>query len=121
MNFKVLVVLVIILLAVFLPSKSHAQYFYYWAEDYSTVVSKDGRAFLNTRLKTSDYSKFDFTVDGKSIAKNIEVLQDEVVDFPLYLSEKYTKDRSFITICSLKQTTGVDFQQEVCLNVKLIK
>lgn len=110
-----------LLLSTFLlvASVTHAQYFYFWAEDYTTVVDVDGSAYVNTHLKSSDDSTYTFKVNDKSIANDIEVFANEVADFPIVISKKYTVGRDSITLCSSKKEASVNFKQEVCLLIKL--
>lgn len=100
-------------------TSANAQYFYYWADDYSATVDVDGSVYVNTHLKSSDDNVFTFKVNEKIIATEIEVFANEVVDFPIIISQKYTKDRDHVTICSTKKNASVEFNQEVCLLIKL--
>lgn len=99
-------------------SISHAEYFYYWADEYEASRSVDGSVFINTHLKSSDSNTFTFSVNGYVIAKDVEMMPGEIVDFPVSISNKYTKD-SLVTVCSYKQTSDSTFQQQVCLAIKL--
>lgn len=105
----------------FLFTYANAQYFYFWADTYEALVDTDGTAFINTHLKTSDGSTFDFSVDGKTIAENLEAPSEMVVDYPLVISSKYTQGKDHLIVCSFKHNSVVDFKQEVCLKINLLK
>lgn len=95
-------------------------YFYFWADSYRVFVGNDNRAYINTHVKTSDMSKFNFTIDGNAVASNMLVVSDEVVDFPMVVGSKYTSGKDRVIVCSSKATSQVNFKQEICLNIRLI-
>lgn len=101
-------------------SLTQAEYFYYWADDYNAYVDAKGNVFVSTYLKSSDISSYDFIVGDKVIAKNITVQANEITDFPINISSKYTKGNELV-LCALKHASNVNFNQQVCLNIKLVK
>ena len=98
---------------------THAQYFYFWAEDYTATPDVDGSVYVSTHLKSSDDSTYTFKVNEKVIANEVEVFANEVADFPIVVSKKYTAGRDSVTLCSFKKEASVNFKQEVCLLIKL--
>lgn len=102
-------------------SASNAQYFYFWAEDYTATPDVDGSVYISTHLKSSDDSTYTFKVNDKVIAQDLDVFAHEVADFPFIISGKYTTGRDQITVCSFKKEASVNFRQEVCLLIKLQK
>lgn len=108
----------LISLGLLLSSVSHAQYFYYWVDEYEANRTADNSVYINTHLKSSDLNSFTFTVNDYIIAKDIEMFPDEIVDFPIHISSKYTKEDK-VKVCALKQNTDLTFHQQVCLDIKL--
>lgn len=104
-----------------LMDTAYANYFYFWADDYTAYVDQKGNTYINTHIKASDSNSYTFTVNDKVIAKDIEVFGNEVVDFPISISNKYTNGFKNIKICSLKSNSVVNFQQQICLDIKLEK
>lgn len=50
--------MLIISLGLLLSSVSHAQYFYYWVDEYEANRTADNSVYINTHLKSSVYNLF---------------------------------------------------------------
>lgn len=95
-------------------------YFYFWTDSYETIVDIDGSAFVSAKLKTGQSGKYDISVNNKIIAKDFYILSDEVTEFPIIVSKKYTLGEK-INLCALKKDDKVEFQNEICLGIELVK
>ena len=96
------------------------EYFYFWTESYEAMVNPDGTTFVSAKLKTSTTGKYDISVNDKVIAKDFFIIEDEVTEFPIIVSKKYTQDEK-INLCALKKDDKVEFQNVVCLGIQLVK
>lgn len=67
--------MLIISLGLLLSSVSHAQYFYYWVDEYEANRTADNSVYINTHFKSLDLNSFTFTVNDYVIAKDIEILK----------------------------------------------
>lgn len=120
MKFKS-VLLGIALALPFQHALSQNDYFYFWTESYDAMVNPaDGTTFVSAKLKTSTTGKYDISVNDKVIAKDFFIIQDEVTEFPIIVSKKYTQDEK-INLCALKKDDKVEFQNVICLGIQLVK
>lgn len=107
---------------VLLSSSTFAKdnYFYFWAESYESMVEADGTTFVNVKLKTGESGNYDLSVNEKIVAKDYFILEDEITEFPIVISKKYTSGKK-VTVCALKQDKKVEFQNQICLDIQLVK
>lgn len=111
----------LVLVLICISTITNAKYSYFWAETYESIVDPDGTTFISTKIKTSETASYDFSVNGKTIARNMEVAGDTVIDFPLVVSKRYTEGNDHLLVCALKQDEAVEFKQEICLKIDLIR
>lgn len=94
-------------------------YFYFWADSYKTHLDVDGTAFVLLNLKTSKTNKFDISVNEKVVALDYPVFADEITQFPITVSKKFT-DGDNVTVCALMKDDA-QFQNVVCAKIDLVK
>ena len=99
---------------------THANYFYYWTDNYEAYPDQTG-INLYTNIKSSDTTKVTFIIEDKIVAEHVDILEEDITTFPLFISNKHLKDKNNVTVCTLKETSNVSFNQQVCLNIKLIR
>ena len=93
--------------------------FYFWADSYEVPVSADGTTFVLMNLKVSHTKKFDLSVNDKIIAQDYTVFENEITQFPITISKKYTTGEN-VNVCALMKD-NTQFQNVVCANIKLVK
>lgn len=95
-------------------------YFYFWADSYEAPLGSDGSTFVLMNLKTSQTKKFDIIVNEKIIAKDYTVFENEITQFPITVSKKFTVEK-YLNVCALMQDEKVQFQNVVCAKIELVK
>lgn len=108
------------LLAVSSVATAKSEYFYFWADSYKTYLDSDDSAFVLMNLKTSKTKKFDISVNDKIVAKDFTVFADEITQFPIQVSKKYTTGKH-IDVCALMQDESSQFQNVVCSRIEIMK
>lgn len=111
----------LILSLICISTLTYANYSYFWAETYESIVDPDGSTFISTKIKSSEGTAYDFSVNGETIARNMEVVGETVTDFPLIVSKRFTEGKDNILVCALKRDSTVEFKQEICLKIKLLR
>lgn len=112
-----------LLLCTFLSMSSLANandYFYFWSDSYEAPLSNDESTFVLMNLKTSQTKKFDIIVNDKIIAKDYTVFANEITQFPITVSKKFTTEK-YLNVCALMQDEKVQFQNVVCAKIELVK
>ena len=112
-----------LLLCAFLGISSLANagdYFYFWADSYEAPLGSDDSTFVLMNLKTSQTKKFDIIVNEKIIAKDYTVFANEITQFPITVSKKFTTEK-YLNVCALMQDEEVQFQNVVCAKIELVK
>lgn len=107
------------LLAVSSLATAKDDYFYFWSDSYTAPVDVDGSVFVLMNLKTSKTNKFDILVNDKLVSVDYYVFADEVTQFPISISKKFTQGKD-VTVCAL-QKDNAQFQNVVCAKIDLIK
>lgn len=114
---KILLTLLLVCTSVF----TNAKYNYFWAETYESIVDPDGSTYISTKIKSSEDTSYNFSVNGVIIARDMQVVGNTVIDFPLIVSKRYTTGNDHLLVCALKHDEAVEFKQEICLKIKLLK
>lgn len=89
----------------------------FWPDDY-TVYQGTDNTLIMTHVRSADDAYFKFTLDGIPLGKEQLVYAGSVEDFPVSVPNGIIENGK-VTICSLRLRSSNEFQQEVCLEVKV--
>lgn len=100
-------------------ANANGDYFYFWSDSYKSYLDTDGSVSVLMNLKTSQTKNFDIFVNDKLIAKDYLVIANEITQFPITISKKYTTGDN-VTVCALMKDDA-DFQNVICSKIELVK
>lgn len=110
--------IIIGLVGIVLCSNAYAHDF--WPDDYSVPKGSDGNTLIVTHLRSTDDAYFKFTLNGIPLGESQLVYSGSTEDFPVIVPNSLLEDNK-ATICSLRERSSNQFQQEVCLKIEVLE
>jgi|AGFS01.1.fsa_nt_gi hypothetical protein len=90
----------------------------FWPEEY-TVSKGVNDTMIITHLRTPDDAYYKFTLNGIPLGNEQLVYPGSVEEFPIIVPNGLIENDK-VTICSLRMRQANQFQQEVCLVIKVL-
>lgn len=92
----------------------------FWPDDYTVYKGLNGNTMIVTHLRSPDDAYYKFTLNGIPLGKEQLVYPGTVEDFPVKVPNGLIENEK-VTICSRRLRSTDQFEQTVCLTIKILE